>query len=143
MNTPYTRWFRRAIWLGIAANAVLALPTVLAPEWVLATLGLRPTGDPVWTAFAALLLVLLSLFYIPGGNNPHRHRFTAWLAVFARLAGVIFFLILYPGIYPAFGILDAVFFLVQWPLLLKALKEPPAGSEDRHRSDAGSPVEGH
>ena len=126
MNAPYTQWFCRVVWLGISANLLLSLPTIFAPRWVLETLGLRQTGDPLWTAFAALLLVLLSLFYIPGANDPHRYRFNAWLAVFSRLAGVIFFLILNPGIYPAFGFLDGVFFLVQLPLLLGLVKESPS-----------------
>ncbi|HEX2252280.1 MAG TPA: hypothetical protein VHQ65_03325 [Thermoanaerobaculia bacterium] len=132
----YSTWFRRAVWLGILADWALGIPTIFAPEWVLDTLGFRATGDPVWTAFAALLVVLLSLFYIPGASDPHRYRFNAWLAVFARVPGVIFFLLLYPGAYPAFGILDGVLFLVQLPLLLLALKEPPARPVE---ADPGAP----
>src|SRR5262245_66526695 len=96
------RWFGRAVWLGILADWVLAVPTIFAPRWVLQTLGFRPTGDPVWTAFAALLVFLLSLFYIPAATNPARYRFNAWMTVFARPPGVVFFLILNPGHYPAF-----------------------------------------
>jgi hypothetical protein len=54
---------------------------------VLGILGLRATADPTWTAFAGLLVLLLSLFYIPGANQPHRFRFSAWLAVFAPPRG--------------------------------------------------------
>lgn len=115
-------WFRRAVWAGILADWLLGLPTIFAPEWVLSTLGVRQTLDPTWTAFAALLVVLLSLFYIPGANNPYRYRFNAWFAVLARPPGVIFFLFFMPGFYPAFGILDGVLFLVQFPLLLLTLR---------------------
>lgn len=123
--TNYAVWFRRAVWLGIIVDWVLAIPVIFAPQWVLGLLGLRPTADPVWTAFAALLVFLLSLFYIPGANQPYRYRFNAWFAVFARPPGVIFFLILYPGLYPLFGIVDAVLFLLQFPLLWLTMRTPP------------------
>lgn len=125
MNNKYAVWFRRAVWLGILANLVLALPAIFVPQLVLDFWGFRPSADPVWTAFAGLLLVLLSLFYIPGANQPYRYQFNAWLAVVARLAGVFFFLILNPGYYPAFGILDGVLFLIQFPLLLLTMRARP------------------
>ncbi len=124
MNKPAV-WFRRAVWVGILANLVLAVPAIFAPEKVLALLGLRPTADPVWTAFAALLLLLLSCFYIPGANHPYRYRFNAWLAVLARAAGVIFFFTLASDYYLAFGFFDGFFLLVQLPLLLLTMRATP------------------
>jgi hypothetical protein len=125
MNT-HAKWFCRAVWLGILADWVLGIPTIFAPQKVLSLLGFRPTQDSVWTAFAALLVVLLSLFYIPGASQPYRYRFSAWLAVFARPPGVLFFLWLNPGYYPAFGLMDAFFFLIQFPLLLLTMRQQPA-----------------
>jgi|GEM_PF-543677 len=135
----YTVWFRRALWLGIIADWLLGIPTIFAPRIVLGLLGLRPTGDPVWTAFAALLVVLLSLFYIPGASKPHRYRLNAWFAVLARPPGVLFFLVFLPGAYPLFGLLDLVLFLIQFPLLLKALREEPA-EEDAWHEPAASQI---
>ena len=121
----YARWFRAAIWLGIVLNCSLAVPGIFAPETLINLMGLRPTGDPVWTAFAANLLVLLSILYIPGGMNPYRHQFTAWAAVLARVAGVIFFWVLYPGTYPLFGWLDFTMFAIQAPLLVLTMRHRP------------------
>jgi hypothetical protein len=121
----HARWFGRAMWLGIVADWVLAVPTIFAPEAVLRTLGLRPTGDPVWTAFAALLVFLLSLFYIPAAVNPYRYRFNAWMAVFSRPPGVLFFLFLNAGYYPTFGLVDGSLFIIQFPLLLLAMRHRP------------------
>lgn len=121
-ENPWAPWFCRAVWLGILADWALGIPTIFAPERVLDTLGFRPTGDPVWTAFAALLVVLLSFFYIPGAHAPFRYKFNAWLAVLARPPGVVFFLLFRPGAYPAFGLLDGVLFLIQFPLLLLTLR---------------------
>ena len=119
----YTKWFRRAMWVGIVQDWVLGIPAIFAPERVLKLSKQRPTGDPVWSSFAALLILLISLLYIPGAQDPHRYRRTAWLSVFARPPGVLFFLGLRRGTYPLFGIIDACLFLVQAPLLYLAARE--------------------
>lgn len=90
-NTTPGRWFRRVMWMGIAANLALALPTLAAPAAIIATASL-PTATPdLWPRFSALLLVLLSVFYMPAGLDIDRYRATAWFAVASRLAGVVFF----------------------------------------------------
>lgn len=119
----YAKWFRIAMWTGIVVNMLLGLPTILFPNTIMRLMHQRPSTDIVWTAFAANLLVLLSLLYIPSAKDPILYRLTAKFAVFARLAGVIFFFILWPGRYPLFGVLDGVFLLIQAPLLYLALKE--------------------
>jgi hypothetical protein len=111
------------MWLGIVQDWVLAVPAIFVPERVLALTRQRPTGDPTWTAFASLLLLLLSLMYIPGAQDPHRYRRTAVLSVMARPPGVIFFLRLRRGQYPLFGIIDAFLFSLQAPLLFLATRE--------------------
>lgn len=129
-NAPL--WLKRTLWAGIIADWVLGIPSIFAPEAVLNLVGVRPTGDPVWTSFAAMILILLSLFYIPGANDPYRYRFNAWTAVFARLAGICFFFILNPGVYPLFGYLDATLFLVQFAFAVKTmqLRPEPTPEED-------------
>jgi hypothetical protein len=119
----YTTWFKRAVWIGIVQNMTLGIPAIFAPERVLKLTKQRPTGDPVWSAFAGQLLVLLSLLYIPGAQDPHRYRKTACLSVFARACGVGFFLGLRRGTYPLFGFIDAFMFLIQAPLLFLASRE--------------------
>ena len=111
------------MWAGIIVNLLLGLPTILFPNTMMRAMGQRPSTDIVWTAFAANLLCLLSLLYVPGAKDPIRYRLTAKLSVFARLAGVLFFLILWPGRYPAFGLLDGFFLVIQAPLLFLALRE--------------------
>jgi hypothetical protein len=122
----YATWFRRVMWLGIIANVVLSLPTYCFPNTMMRAMGQRPTGDIVWTAFAANLLILLSLLYVPAAKDPYRYRLTAIFAVIARLGGVIFFFIAWPGYYPLFGLLDLVFLLLQAPLLWLAYRQPHA-----------------
>ncbi len=117
-NVPsQSRWFRRAVWAGILANCALALPTLLLPERMLALSNL-PVPDPImWTRFAAMLLLLLSAFYVPAAIDPARYRPVAVLAVVARGAGAVFFLWLQPDIYRMFGYFDLVFLVAQGWLL--------------------------
>ena len=111
------RWFTRVTWLGIVANLGLALPTLFAPARMAALTGL-PTPEPLlWIRFAALLLVLLSAFYVPAALDPRRYRLVAWLAVLARLAGVVFFVGFQPTQYHLFGYFDLVFFIPEAVLL--------------------------
>ncbi|MEM7534106.1 MAG: hypothetical protein AAF639_18130, partial [Chloroflexota bacterium] len=114
-----------AVWLGIIADWALGIPAIFVPNATLGMVGQRLSEDPVWTSFAALLLILLSLFYIPGANNPYRYTFNAWLAVFARPPGVLFFFVLNPGYYPIFGALDLTLFIIQAPLLFLTMRARP------------------
>ena len=69
-----------------------------------------PVPDPImWTRFAALLLLLLSAFYVPAALDPARYRTVAVMAVAARGAGAAFFLFLQPEAYRMFGYFDLVF----------------------------------
>ena len=120
--TSALRWFRRVVWLGILANCALAIPTLLAPEQMIAMSGLPPASPLVWPRFAGLLLILLSIFYIPAGVDPVRYRATAWSAVGARLAGVIFFVGFQPAAYHGLGFFDLIFFVPEAILLTIALK---------------------
>jgi hypothetical protein len=122
---PFASWFGRVVWVGIAANLLLALPALLATrtfiEYVIGPYEQVTAGaDPlVWPRFAALLLILLSAFYVPAAVDPTRYRAVAWLAVLARFAGAVFFL---PQRYVAFGLYDLSFGVVQGLLLLLAIR---------------------
>jgi hypothetical protein len=117
-DNRYLPWFRRAMWAGIIQDWVMAIPAVFAPEKTIRAVRQRPTGDPTWTAFASLLVFLLSLLYIPGARDPFRYRTSAWLSAFARPPGVVFFFGLRRGTYPLFGVIDLVLSCIQIPLLL-------------------------
>jgi hypothetical protein len=119
----YTTWFKYAVWLGIIQDWALGIPAIFAPNWLLGLVGQRLTLDPVWTSFAGLLVVLLSLSYIPGANAPRRYPISAWLSALSRPPGVVFFFLLYPNVYPLFGIVDSVLCLIQIPLLLLVMSD--------------------
>ena len=128
-DNPARVWFQRVLWLGIAANLALALPSVVAPARMLALMSLPPAVPLLWTRFAAWLLILLSAFYVPAAIDADRFRTNAWLAVGARLAGVVFFLT-QPREYLTLGLFDGVFFVPEAILLTLATRRQgqlPAG----------------
>ena len=109
----------RVLWVGIVANLAVAIPTLLWPDRLMAMNGLPPAAPLMWPRFAALLLILISLFYMPAGLDPNRYRVVAWLAVIARLAGVVFFLLFQAAAYRMLGYFDLVFFVPELMLLLQ------------------------
>src|SRR5262245_44301960 len=101
----YAIWFGRAMGPGILIDWLLAVPAIFAPNWILSLAGQTVSEDATWVAFTALLVFLLSLFYIPGAGDPYRYPVSAWLGVACRLPVALFFLWLYPGQYAALGLL--------------------------------------
>jgi hypothetical protein len=122
-NTTAGRWFKRVLWIGILANLALAIPTLFAPEAMLELTGFPQTVPIMWTRFAALLLILLSIFYMPAGIDPDRYRAIAWLAILGRLAGVIFFLGTQAPEYRMLGVFDLVFCVPEFIFLTLAIRQ--------------------
>lgn len=119
----YANWFRWAVIIGVVANLAFAVPGVFSPNRVLRLAQTSESLDPKWTAFAAWLLILLSMLYIPGALDPYRYRQIAVLSVLSRLGGVIFFFVIKAGDFtPLFGLLDLFFFLLEAPLLFLVLR---------------------
>lgn len=118
MNS-YGKWFERVVLLGVAVNIILSVPALLFPEWLLALLQLEPAVPTIWVRFAANLLILLSLFYIPAGINWEIYQINSKLAVICRLAGFIFFLTQSRD-YLLFGLIDLTFFILEATLLILA-----------------------
>jgi hypothetical protein len=127
-------WFRRVTWLGVAANLALAVPAAAAPARMLAWMGLPPATPLVWVRFAAVLLILVTAFYVPAAMDVYKYTVIAWLSVAARLTGVVFFAFQAPE-YRLFGLFDLSFFLPQVILLaLAVLPLPFVGAELRETS---------
>jgi hypothetical protein len=125
-SIPAGRWFKRVLWLGILANFGLAVPTILAPARMIQFSSLPPASPLVWPQFAGLLLVLLSVFYMPAAIDLDRYRVVAWLAVGARLAGVVFFVGFQAAAYHMLGYFDLAFFVPEAILLVAATRSAAA-----------------
>ena len=121
--TTAGRWFKRVMWLGIFANIALSLPTIAAPDMMIQMIGF-PTATPVmWPRFAGLLLVILSVFYMPAAVDPDRYRANAWMAIGSRAAGVSFFI--FDPTYRMLGLFDLTFLVPEAILLVVAIQTAP------------------
>jgi hypothetical protein len=136
-NAPLL-WFQRVLWLGILANLGLAVPTLLAPERMLAVFSLPAATPLMWPRFAAWLLILLSAFYVPAALDPVRFRAVAWLAVGARLAGVLFFLT-QGSDYRTLGAVDLLFFVPEAILLVRASRRETQSGANRRTPATAAP----
>ena len=70
-----------------------------------------------------MLLILLSVFYIPGAIDPYRYTATAWMSLLARASGATFFLVYWPHEFPLIGYIDLFFLIIETPLLILALRQ--------------------
>ena len=116
-------WFKRVLWVGILANLALAVPTLIAPGRMIVLIGLPPATPLLWPQFAGLVLILLSIFYMPAGIDFVRYRANAWAAVGSRFAGVLFFVIFQSREYHMLGYFDLVFGVPEAILLTMAFRE--------------------
>jgi hypothetical protein len=116
-------WFKRVVWLGILANFALAIPTLIVPARMVELTGIPPATPLLWVQFSALLLILLSIFYMPAGIDYVRYYATAWTTVGSRLAGVIFFIGFQSSEYHIFGYFDLVFLIPEAILLTMAVRQ--------------------
>src|SRR5689334_2976691 len=88
------RWFQRFIWLGILMNMVFAMPALFAPALLTSMLGMPPQLSDPWLENAGMLLVGISLFYMPSGFNAPKYVVHSWLCVLSRLVAVAFWIYL-------------------------------------------------
>lgn len=86
--------FRIVVLLGVAVNWAFGIWVVfLDPHGLLAFLHLGDQADVIWLYNYAILLMILSLFYIPAAFDPFRYRANAWLLIVGRLVPASTFLI--------------------------------------------------
>lgn len=90
-----TVWIARHtvfVWIGILLNFAFLVPLLVDPVWLLDLFGIQVVHT-IWPRFAGLLLLILSIFYIPSTLDFRRYQSLAWLAVFpSRTFGFVFFL---------------------------------------------------
>jgi len=123
-----SKLFSWVVYAGIAVNMVFVVLALFAPDSLTNFAGLERAVPAIWLRFSGWLLMLLSIFYVPAALDPVRYQTIAWLAVFARFAGVVFFLGLIfffdlPRAYLPFGLVDLVFGVVEG-FLLQRLSKP-------------------
>jgi hypothetical protein len=129
MNSA-AKWFNRLVFIGVLINILgMALPFIFTPQWVLDGLGLPGGGGSVvWMRQAGLLLLYISILYIPGGRDPVRYPLNAKFAVLVRMTIGLYWLYLVfvegrTRAFLLFGFLDVPLAVVQGILLYLALRK--------------------
>jgi hypothetical protein len=132
----YAKWFSRVTWLGILANLFFVISCCFFPETLLALLQMQIPVPIIWVRAAGLLLLEISLLYIPGALDPYRYQATAWMSVLVtRGGGSTFFLVavLFFGQDLGFltiALVDLVFGVTEGILLFLAMRtEQPTVSK--------------
>ncbi len=87
------KWFRITVGLGFVVNMIFALPALFVPRFLegLANWGISNT--PYWLQNVGILLVIISVMYIPAIQDPFRYLFISYLLVAGRFAAGVLFLV--------------------------------------------------
>lgn len=121
---PAARWFSRVVWLGILFNLFFISLDLFAPDFINVAVGLTPGFPTVWNRAHAVMVLALSILYIPAAVDPLRYSGYSWLLVVSRLAAAIFWAWCVSSGQGAFGSYlasDGAFCVVQAILLQVAL----------------------
>jgi hypothetical protein len=125
------RWFKIVVLLGVAANWAFGVWAIfINPDSLLDAFRLGRQTSVLWLYNYSVLLMILSLFYIPAAENPFRYRANSWLLVVGRLVPASTFLLgVLAGAMPRgfLGLMtgDSTFGIVELILLIKLFREGP------------------
>ncbi|BAV45438.1 hypothetical protein MesoLj113a_44760 [Mesorhizobium sp. 113-1-2] len=123
--------FRIVVWLGVIANWSFGLWVLFGDgNNLLAMLRLGRQDSMLWLYNYSILLMILSLFYIPAARDPFRYRANAWLLVVGRLVPATTFLLgvalgYMPNGFLTLFIADGAFGLIELFLLLQIFRDGP------------------
>jgi cytochrome c5 len=129
-------WFSRVVWLGILFNLFFVAMQVFAPDMINVAVGLTPGFPTVWNRAHGIMVLALTILYIPAALDPLRYPAYSWMLVVSRLSAAILWAWCISSGQGAFGsylAMDGAFCAVQAILLQVAL---PA--EDRLPAAVGS-----
>jgi hypothetical protein len=94
--TYYTglKWFRFLVGFGFVTNMLLfALPAIFSPRLLESLLNVGTTNTIHWLQNVGILLVIISVMYIPAIRDPFRYLFISVLLVAGRFSAGCLFLI--------------------------------------------------
>jgi hypothetical protein len=143
------QWYKRVTWFGIFLNSTFIFPLLFAPRFALDILGINV--DPlIFARIPGMLLLWISVFYIPAALDLKKYRVYAWLAMFpSRIGGATFFFCAvfifgFPMGYLPIAIVDATILLMQLFIMTKIrrVENPPANFISPPPSKSGKWIKG-
>ncbi|MGA2738276.1 MAG: cytochrome c [Bryobacteraceae bacterium] len=121
---PAARWFSRVVWLGIVFNLFFVAMEVFAPDFINVGVGLTPGFPTVWNRAHGIMVLALTILYIPAARDPLRYPGYSWMLVVSRLAAAILWtwcLASGQGSFGSYLATDGAFCVVQAILLQSAV----------------------
>lgn len=123
------RRFRQVVLIGVYVNVIFfVLPLVLVPGWLLDLLKI-PLDQLIWARAAGMLLLIISVFYLPATWDLRRYRANAWFHTLpSRTFGASFFFVAvlvfgYPVGYLSIAVVDALFAVISLWFLIRITQE--------------------
>ena len=121
-------WFGRVVWFGVLVNWAFAFWVLFGDaNTLMEMLDLGEPQSTLWLYNYSVLLVILSLFYIPAARDCVRYRVNAWLLIVGRLIpAFIYFVGVAMGFMPdgflLLGLADATIGFIELWLLLRIVR---------------------
>lgn len=87
------KWFRVTVAFAFITTLPFALTALITPRFLEGLLEVGVSNTPHWLQNVGVLLVIISVMYIPVFRDPFRYIFVTYLAVAGRFAAGTLFLI--------------------------------------------------
>ncbi|WP_299484688.1 hypothetical protein [Acaryochloris sp. IP29b_bin.137] len=91
---PYATWFTRTVYTGIAVNMIFVVLLLATPEFLFNLLHMTTPSPIIWARAAAILLLEISIIYVPVAQDPFRYPIISWMTIFVTRGGGASFFIL-------------------------------------------------
>jgi hypothetical protein len=127
-------WFSRVVYTGIAVNMIFVVLLFFAPEFLFNLLHMTTPAPIIWARSSAILLLEISIIYVPVAQDPFRYPIISWMTIFiTRGGGASFFILAVLLFNQQLGFLsialtDTFFGTVEAVLLYRAMQTQSAQS---------------
>ena len=106
------RWLKRLVWIGFFINLIFVIPSLFFPRTLETWFEFGTTNTIHWLQNVGLLLLIVTLLYIPVTQDPFRYSFVTFLVIVGRFCAGLLFL---------FGVLHMNYPQGMWMLALTDL----------------------
>lgn len=87
------RWFRITVGFGFVVNMIFVLPALFAPRLLETLIEVGTTNTLHWLQNVGILLLIVTIMYIPAIKDPFRYLFISYLLVAGRFSAGLLFLV--------------------------------------------------
>jgi hypothetical protein len=123
----FVRLFSWSVWGGFLVIVFVSLPGIFYPASVADLFNLKPPAEPIWLAFAFLLLFIVSWFHVAAALSPLDRLPTAFVVVTSHLLLALFCFWIYPAYQTGWlhwpGAIELTIGVIQLVLLVLTIRD--------------------